>query len=218
MGTPSSSSSCSGRRGHPPRNHLRRPSRPGRRPGLGDDLGPLGRQRLDHLRPQRVERTVLSALRRVRPQRRDRGSRRGRQNVPRDRPGHATVRRRFTVHFERCELLLTPLRALDGVARRQLVPSTARTGRAVPRPGAGRQVPHAIAEALGREADVRGSGPVRGVERGDQVVLRARRGRRPMRSPILGGVAATAAVGVRTCRGRRGSCGRCRRAGRPVRG
>ena len=49
--------------------------------------------------------------------------------------------------------------ALDGVARRQLVPSTARRGRAVPRPGAGRQGPHAIAEALGPEADVRDPDP-----------------------------------------------------------
>ena len=43
---------------------------PRRRARPGDDPGPLGRHRQDHLRPRHLERAVVAALRRVRPQRR----------------------------------------------------------------------------------------------------------------------------------------------------
>ncbi len=46
----------------------------------------LGRHRQGQLRPGRVERAVLAALRRRRLQRRDHGPRRGRQDLPRHRP------------------------------------------------------------------------------------------------------------------------------------
>ena len=52
------------RRGHPPRDHLRRPACPRRRARPEHDPGPLGRHRQGHLRPRRLERAVLAALRR----------------------------------------------------------------------------------------------------------------------------------------------------------
>jgi hypothetical protein len=113
-----------GRRGHPPRNHLRRPLRPCRRLGLGDDVGPLGRHRPHHLRPSHLERAVLTALRRVRIQRRDHGPRRRRQDLP----GH----RLRASH--RAPPVQRPLRTLrpDAQTAPRLRPRQQRRGRDAP--------------------------------------------------------------------------------------
>ena len=106
--TPSSSSSSS-----PTRSPAARPPPPtarARAAGLDPAMtpGPLGRHRQGHLRPRRLERAVLAAVRRRRPQRRHHGPRRRRQDLP----GHRPRPRRRPPPLQR------PLRTRDRLLKR----------------------------------------------------------------------------------------------------